>query len=82
MMTFARGIQVKYKNCTGVIEFVCDANFTNTITAIEEFYCTRMIDLVDENRIDDSNAIFEEFIVDEEEPVEWLFMNYISDVLN
>ena len=57
-------------------------NRDSIITAIEEFYCTRMIDLVDENRIDDSNAVFGEFIVDGEDPVEWMFMNHISDVLN
>jgi hypothetical protein len=55
-------------------------NRDNTITAIEEFYCDRMTELVDEERFDDSNAIFEEFIVNEEEPVEWLFLEDISDV--
>jgi hypothetical protein len=50
------------------------------ITAIEEFYCDRMTELVDEERFDDSNAIFEEFIVNEEEPVKWLFLEDITDV--
>jgi hypothetical protein len=55
-------------------------NRDKTITIIEEFYCDRMTELVDEERFDDSNAIFEEFIVNEEEPVEWLFLEDISDV--
>jgi hypothetical protein len=55
-------------------------NRDTIITAIENFYCDRMTELVDEERFDDSNAIFEEFIVNEEEPVEWLFLEDISDV--
>jgi hypothetical protein len=50
------------------------------ITTIENFYCDRMTELVNEERFDDSNAIFEEFVVNEEEPVEWLFLEDISDV--
>lgn len=36
MMTFARGIQVKYKNCTGVIEFVSDEYVTICIETYED----------------------------------------------
>ena len=56
-------------------------NRDTIITSIEDFYCSRMTELVDENKLDDSNAIFNEFIVDEKEPVEWLFLEDISDVL-
>ena len=35
-MTFASGIQVKYKNCTGVIEFVCDEYVTICIETYED----------------------------------------------
>jgi hypothetical protein len=55
-------------------------NKDTIITLIEEFYCDRMTELVDEERFDDSNAIFEEFIVNEEEPVNWLFLEDITDV--
>jgi hypothetical protein len=56
-------------------------NRDTIITSIEDFYCSRMTELVDKNKLDDSNAIFNEFIVDEKEPVEWLFLEDISDVL-
>jgi hypothetical protein len=50
------------------------------IYQIEEFYCNRMGLLVDEERFDDSNAIFEEFVVDGEEPEEYVFMPYHEDI--
>jgi hypothetical protein len=50
------------------------------IYQVEEYYCQRMETLVDEERFDDSNAIFEEFVVNGEEPDEWIFMNYLEDV--
>ena len=50
------------------------------ITSIENYYCDRMTELVDQERFDDSNAIFEEFVVNEEEPVNWLFLEDITDV--
>ena len=51
-----------------------------SIYLIEEFYCSRMEELVNEERFDDSNAIFEEFVVNYEEPEEWMFLEYIADV--
>jgi hypothetical protein len=50
------------------------------IYQIEEFYCNRMEYLVDEERFDDSNAIFEEFVVDGEEPEDYIFMPYHEDI--
>jgi hypothetical protein len=50
------------------------------IYQIEEFYCNRMEYLVDEERFDDSNAIFEEFVIDGEEPEEYVFMPYHEDI--
>lgn len=47
---------------------------------MEEFYCRRMEELVEEERFDDSNSIFEEFVVNRDEPQEWLFLEYIKDV--
>lgn len=47
---------------------------------IEEFYCHRMEELVEEERFDDSNAIFEEFVVLNQEPEEWVFIPYLEDV--
>jgi hypothetical protein len=50
------------------------------IYQIEEFYCNRMEYLVDEERFDDSNAIFEEFVVDGEEPEDYIFMPFHEDI--
>ena len=55
-------------------------NKDTIITSIENYYCDRMTELVDQERFDDSNAIFEEFVVNEEEPVNWLFLEDITDV--
>lgn len=50
------------------------------IYLVEEFYCQRMQELVEEERFDDSNSIFEEFVVDNTEPEEWVFLQFIEDV--
>ena len=51
-----------------------------SIYNIEEFYCSRMEYLVNEERFDDSHSIFEEFVVDGEEPEEYLFMTYHENI--
>lgn len=51
-----------------------------SIYQIEEFYCNRMEYLVDVERFDDSHAIFEEFVVDGEEPEEYIFMTYHENI--
>lgn len=55
-----------------------DRNYS--IHLIEEFYCKRLEELVEEERFDDSNSVFEEFVVDREEPTEWIFLSYLQDV--
>lgn len=50
------------------------------IYQIEEFYCNRMEYLVDAERFDDSYAIFEEFVLDGEEPEEYIFMPYHEEI--
>ena len=42
----------------------------------------RMEELVDKEQFDDSHALWEEFVVDTEEPDEWIFVEYISETLN
>ena len=44
------------------------------IERVENYYCNRLTVLVDEKRIDDSAALFEEFVVDGENPDGWFFM--------
>jgi hypothetical protein len=47
-----------------------------SIYQIEEFYCNRMEYLVDLERFEDSHAIFEEFVVDNQEPEEYYFLTF------
>lgn len=49
------------------------------IFVLEEYYCNRMTELVENEQFDDSHAIFEEFVVDEE-PSEWIFLNDLTNV--
>lgn len=55
-----------------------DRNYN--IHLIEEYYCERMEELVDLCRFNDSDAIFQEFVVDGQEPDEWIFATYLADV--
>ena len=51
-----------------------------SIYQIEEFYCNRMEYLVGLEQFNDAHSIFEEFVVDGEEPEEYLFMSYHKDI--
>lgn len=50
------------------------------IDLIENFYTTRIPELIDENRYGDVDSIFKEFVVNGEEPNEWLFLDFTVDV--
>jgi hypothetical protein len=50
------------------------------ITDIEQFYCDRLSYLVDSDRIADSDSLYSEFVIDEKEPDDWIFMESIIDV--
>lgn len=50
------------------------------ISKLEEHWCTRMTILVDENRHDDADSLFLEYVVDGQEPDDWLFMTYHSNI--
>jgi hypothetical protein len=51
-----------------------------TIHIIEEYYCSRMSELVDEERFDDSDAIFNEFVLNSKNPTEWTFVEDLTNV--
>ena len=53
---------------------------TLTIFILEEYYCTRMDELVNEERFDDSNAVFQEFVVDCENGHDWIFFEDLTNV--
>ena len=50
------------------------------IYVIEDFYTERMSELVDEERFDDSHGIYTEFVLDSEEPDEWMFIKDLTNV--
>jgi hypothetical protein len=50
------------------------------IYQLEEYYCNRMEYLVDVERFDDSHAIFEEFVVNGEEPEEYFFLQFHENI--
>jgi len=51
------------------------------ICELEEYYCSRMDYLVERDKFDYAHSIFEEFVVDGEEPEEYLFVKFIADEL-
>ncbi len=51
-----------------------------SLVEIEEFYMGRLSDLVDKGLFNDADAIFEEFVVDGEEPDEYLFIADLTNV--
>lgn len=57
-----------------------NAEKDHTIFLIEENYCNRLETLVEEELFDDAHALFEEFVINSEEPQEWLFIPYFKDV--
>ena len=48
------------------------------ISKCEEFYCERLTELVDRKMIDEAGAIFEEFVVEGEEPDDWFFIKFLD----
>tara|TARA_Y100000022_G_scaffold164800_1_gene148922 strand:- start:949 stop:1104 length:156 start_codon:yes stop_codon:yes gene_type:complete len=48
---------------------------------IEEFYMRRLNVLVEDNRFNDADCIFEEFVIDGHEPDEYLFVPDMTDAL-
>lgn len=51
------------------------------IQVIEDYYCDRMSKLVDQGRLEDSDSIFREFVLDSENPDEWTFVEDLTNVL-
>jgi hypothetical protein len=55
-------------------------NTTQLMSEIEAYWNNRMCQLVTEDRLDDSDALYLEFVVDGEEPEEYMFMEYLNGV--
>ena len=50
------------------------------IGIIEDYYCSRMDELVELERFDDSNSIFQEFVVESFEGQKWYFLEDLTNV--
>lgn len=55
-------------------------NNTQIISEIDTYWNNRMCQLVSEDRLDDSDALYLEFVVDGEEPEEYMFLEYLNGV--
>ena len=58
-----------------------DPKHDESLLEIEEFYMGRLGYLVESQRFNDADAIFEEFVIDGEEPSEYLFISDMTNVL-
>lgn len=47
---------------------------------VEEFFMDRVSYLVDESKLEDADAIHEEFVVEDEQSEQWLFINDLTNV--
>jgi len=49
------------------------------IDSIENFYCNRLVELVDMKMVNEAHAVFEEFVVgDVDTPKEWFFIKEVE----
>ena len=55
-------------------------NTTQLMSEIEAYWNNRMCELVTADRLDDSDALYLEFVVDGEEPEEYMFLEYLNGV--
>lgn len=55
-------------------------NTEQMMCELEAYWNNRMCELVTEDRLDDSDALYLEFVVDGEEPEEYMFMEYLNGV--
>jgi hypothetical protein len=50
------------------------------ISELEQQWCNRMTILVDEDRIGDADSLFSEYVIDGEEPDDWIFIQCDSSI--
>ena len=50
------------------------------VCELEAYWNNRMCELVKEDLLDDADALYLEFVVDGEEPEEYMFMEYLNGV--
>ena len=57
-----------------LLYIIMDKNKEDCVTQIENYYCQRLTELVDLKMFDEAHAVYEEFAVDVDNPVDWLFL--------
>ena len=55
-------------------------NTEQMMCELEAYWNNRMCELVTEDRLDDADALYLEFVVDGEEPEEYFFLEYLNGV--
>ena len=56
-----------------------DSQKEKVIDSIENFYCNRLVELVDMKMVNEAHAVFEEFVVgDVDTPKEWFFIKKVE----
>ena len=56
-----------------------DSQKEKVIDSIEDFYCNRLVDLVDQKMVREAQSVFEEFVVgDVDTPKEWFFIKKVK----
>lgn len=49
------------------------------IIELDAYWSNRMTELVDEDRIEDADALYYEYVVDGEQPHHWIFIDEIEE---
>ena len=62
-----------------LLYIIMDKDKEECVTQVENYYCQRLTELVDMKMFDDAHAIYEEFAVDVDNPVEWFFIADVED---
>lgn len=55
-------------------------NTEQMICELEAYWNNRMCELVTEDRLDDADALYSEFVVDGREPEEYMYLEYLNGV--
>lgn len=55
-------------------------NTEQMMCELEAYWNNRMCELVSEDRLDDADALYLEFVVDGQEPEEYMFLEYLNGV--
>lgn len=50
------------------------------ISQLEDFYMIRMTELIDQDEFDDAAAVYQEFVVDNQEPEDYLTLSYLRNL--